>query len=99
MYTNIRDRGKETVEAYRIGKYLIAADLEQDAWNLYENEISDDVPDDIEEVTVHEAVVCDDGSVMTIKEIINKELDGRQEWQRMGFPCETYRPFIIKKLE
>lgn len=87
------------MEAYRIGKYIIAADLEQDAWNLYKNEISPDVPDDIENVLIHEKLVCDDGSVMTIKEIINKELDRRQEWQRMGLPCETYRPFIIKKLE
>jgi len=87
------------MEAYKIGKYIIAADLQEDAEKLFIHEIGETLPEEaIEEVSLQLEICCDDGRVMTVKEIINEELDKRQEWRRMGLPCETYRPFIVKIL-
>jgi len=87
------------MQAYRIGKYIIAADIIDDAKNMFINEINAALPNEIEEVGFDENVECDDGRIITIKEFINEELDKRQAWQRLGIPCETYRPFVIKVLD
>jgi hypothetical protein len=84
------------MKAFRLGTYIIAADLIEDAVNMYRNEISGNIPEDIEEVGVNSEIECDDGRVMTIKAFINEILDERQAWLRMGFRCELYRPFIVK---
>jgi hypothetical protein len=86
------------MQAYRIGKYIIAADFIDDAIQMFIHEIGEALPDVIEEVDFDENVECDDGRIITIKEFINEELDNRQAWQLLGIPCETYRPFIIKVL-
>jgi transcriptional accessory protein Tex/SPT6 len=86
------------MEAYKVENYIIAADLPEDAEGMFIHELGGTLPAMIEEVDIHESITRDDGRVMTIKEIINEELDNRQQWRRMGVPCETYRPFVIKKL-
>ncbi|HUS89334.1 MAG TPA: hypothetical protein VMW91_08225 [Desulfosporosinus sp.] len=87
------------MKAYKIKKYIIAADLPEDAENIFIHEIGETLPEEaIEEVSLQLEICCDDGRVMTIKEIINEELDERQEWRRLGVHCETYRPFIVKIL-
>jgi transcriptional accessory protein Tex/SPT6 len=86
------------MEAYKIENYIIAADLPEDAESMFVHELGGTLPATIEEVDINESITRDDGRVMTIKEIINEELDNRQQWRRMGIPCETYRPFVIKRL-
>ena len=88
----------KSMEAYKIKNYIIAADLPEDAQNLFVHELGGTLPVSIEEIGINEKITREDGRVMTIKEIINEELDNRQQWQRMGVPCDTYRPFVIKKL-
>lgn len=84
------------MKAFRMGSYIIAADLIEDAVNMYRHEISIDIPEDMQELGVDTEINCDDGRVMTIKAFIYEILDGRQSWLRMGVPCELYRPFIVK---
>jgi len=87
------------MKAYKIKKYIIAADLQEDAENMFMHEVGETLPGEgIEEVSLQLEICCDDGRVMTVKEIINEELDERQEWRRLGVHCETYRPFIVKIL-
>ena len=86
------------MKAYRINNYIIAADIIEEAKTFFKHEISDTLPLTIEEVNKKDEITCDDGRVITIKEIINEELNRRQDWLRMGIPCELHRPFIVKKL-
>lgn len=87
---------RRNMKAFRMGTYIIAADLIEDAINMYRNEINGNIPENIEEIVVDSEIECDDGRIMTIKAFINEILDERQAWLRMGFRCELYRPFIIK---
>lgn len=86
------------MKAYRINNYIIATDILEDAKDFFTHEIGDTLPPTIEEVNKKDEITCDDGRALTIKEIINEELDRRQDWLRMGIPCEMHIPFIVKKL-
>lgn len=88
----------ESMEAYKIENYIIAADLPEDAEGMFVHELGGTLPVTKEKIDINESITRDDGRVMTIKEIINEELDNRQQWRRLGVPCETYRPFVIKRL-
>ncbi len=87
------------MKAFKIENYIIAADLIEDAMNLFKHDISGYYPEIVEEVDINDEIKSEDGCVMTIKEIINETLDERQAWCRMGIPCEVYRPFLIRKLK
>jgi len=84
------------MEAYKIENYIIAADLPEDAENMFVHDLGGTLPVTTEEIDINESITREDGRVMTIKEIINEELDDRQQWRLLGVPCETYRPFLIK---
>ena len=83
------------MKAFKIGKYIVAADLIEDVKNFLIHEMNVELQGEIEEVDLREVVACEDGRTVTIKEIINEKLDNRQTWQRLGLHCETYRPFLI----
>jgi hypothetical protein len=86
------------MQAYRIHKMVIAADIAEEACDFYRNEIGGTLPDVIEEMPYLMEVCCDDGTVKTIKARINEELDARNAWLRMGIPCDLHRPFVIGTL-
>jgi hypothetical protein len=77
---------------------VIAADTAEEACALYREEIGDTPPDVIEELPSLMEVCCDDGTVKTVKERINEEMDARNSWLIMGVPCELHRPFVIGTL-
>jgi hypothetical protein len=86
------------MQAYRIHKIVIAADIEEEACAFYREEIGGTQPDVIEELPSLMEVCCDDGTVKTVKERINEEMDARNSWLIMGIPCELHRPFLIGTL-
>ena len=88
------DNGTD-MQAYRIHKMVIAADIAEEACEFYRKEIGGTLPDVIEELPYLTDICCDDGTVKTIKARINEELDTRNAWLMMGIPCELHRPFVI----
>ncbi|MCG6533857.1 MAG: hypothetical protein L7F78_04020 [Syntrophales bacterium LBB04] len=86
------------MQAYIIHKIVIAANIAEEACAFYREEIGGTLPDVIEELPYLMEVYCDDGTVKTVKERINEELDARNSWLIMGIPCELHRPFVIGTL-
>lgn len=85
------------MKAYRISNYIIVAVVLENAKDFFKHEIGDPLPSIIEEMDPQDEISCDDGRTITIKEFINEVLDSRQQWLRMGVPCDILTPFIIKK--
>ncbi len=79
------------MKAYRMGDTIIAAWFEQDAVKLFCEETGGLPPGPIQEVDVEETLP--EGG--KIKDCINKVLDERNAWLRMGVPCELDWPFFI----
>lgn len=79
------------MKAYRMGDTIIAAWFESDAVKFFLEEIGSPPPADIEVLDVEQA--APDGK--RIKDVINKVLDERNMWLRMGVPCELDWPFFI----
>lgn len=84
------------MKAFKIEDYIIIADLIEDAMNMFKYEISGYYPEIVTELDLNDEIKCEDGRVMTVKEIINETLDERQAWLRLGIPCEVYRPFLVR---
>lgn len=87
------------METYRIGDHVIAADTEEDARLFYKDEVGLDPPPVIEVLSVSREVPTGDGKTATIRDLINKTMDERNAWLRMGVPCELHFPFIVAKLK
>jgi hypothetical protein len=87
------------MKAYKVEKYIIAADMIEDVREMFKHEIGGYYPDRIEELGLQDEIELDDGRILTVKEIINETMDERQAWRRMGIPCELYRPFLIKEVK
>jgi hypothetical protein len=87
------------MQAYRIHNIVIAADIPDEARDCFLEEIGGPMPDDIVEVQYLTEICCTDGTVKTIKERIHEELDARNDWLRMGVPCELHRPFVLGTLK
>jgi hypothetical protein len=87
------------MEAYRIGDHVIAADTEEDARLFYKHEVGKDPPPVIEELGVSLEVPAGEGNTSTIRDLINKTMDERSAWLRMGVPCDLHYPFIVSKLK
>jgi hypothetical protein len=85
--------------AYRINHMIIAADIPDEARDCFLEEIGGPLPDDIVEVHYLTEIFCTDGTVKTIKERINEELDARNAWLMMGIPCELHQPFVVGTLK
>ncbi len=91
------------MQAYRIHKLIIVADIKEEACDFYRQEIGGlpdviDIVDMIEELPSSMEVCCDDGTVKTIKTRINEEMDARNAWLNMGVPCDLHWPFVIGTL-
>ena len=87
------------MEAYKIGDHVIAADTEEDARHFYKDEVGKDPPAVIEELNVSLEVPAGEGKTATIRDLINKIMDERNDWLRMGVPCDLHYPFIVAKLK
>jgi hypothetical protein len=85
------------MKAYRIGSYIIAADGLEEAQAFFLDEIGEPVPALIEEMEWLAEIRCEDGSSATIKSLVNRTLDERSAWLRMGIPCDLCHPFILSK--
>lgn len=86
------------MKAFKINNMVIAADIEEEACEFYRREIDGATPGTIEELLPSMELYCEDGTVKTIRDRINEELDARNEWLRMGIPCDLYFPFVIGTL-
>ncbi len=86
------------MEAYRIGNHIIAADTEEDARKFYREEVGKEPPAVIEELNISLEVPAGEGETATIRDLMNKIMDERCAWLRMGVPCDLHWPFIIIKL-
>jgi hypothetical protein len=86
------------MQAYRIQNIVIAADIPEEAQDFYHEEIGGGLTDKAEEVPCTMEVSCTDGTIKTVKERINEEMDARNAWLMMGVPCELHWPFVIGTL-
>jgi hypothetical protein len=86
------------MEAFRIGDHVIAADTEEDARLFYKHEVGKDPPPGVEELSVSFEVPAGEGTTASIRDIMNKVLDERNSWLRMGVPCDLHYPFIVARL-
>ena len=87
------------MQAYRINNAVIAADIPEEARDCFLEEIGGPLPAAIIEVHYLTEIFCMDGTVKTVKERINEELDARNAWLRMGIPCELHHPFVVGTLK
>lgn len=87
------------MEAYRIGDHVIAADTEEEARFFYKDEVGKEPPPVIEELSVSLEVPAGEGKTATIRDLINRIMDERSAWLRMGVPCDLHFPFIVSKLK
>ena len=87
------------MEAYRIGDHVIAADTEEDARLFYKHEVGKEPPAVTEVLSVSLEVPAGEGKMATIRDLINKTMDERNAWLRLGVPCELHYPFIVAKLK
>lgn len=85
------------MKAYRIGSCVIAADCLEDATLFFLDEIGEPVPPLIEEMEWLAEISCADGTRATVKALVNRTLDERSSWLRMGIPCELHFPFFLAK--
>jgi len=86
------------MEAFRIGDHVIAADSEEDARHFYQEEVGKVPPAVIEQLSISFEVPAGDGKTAAIRDLMNKIMDERCAWLRMGVPCELHVPFIVAKL-
>jgi len=86
------------MNAYKINKYIICADVLDEAKAFFRGEVGEPIPDHIEEMSWDFVVPCESGGNSTVRDIVNRILDERNDWLRMGIPCDLHVPFIIAKL-
>ena len=86
------------MNAYKMNKHIIGADVLDEAKEFFRGEIGEPLPDHIEEMGWEYVVPCESGENKTIRDIINRVMDERNDWLRMGVPCALHGPFIIVKL-
>jgi hypothetical protein len=87
------------MEAFKIGNHIIAADTEEDARLFYREEVGEAPPAVIEQLSVSLEVPAGEGKTAAIRDLMNKIIDERCAWLRMGVPCEVHLPFIISQLK
>lgn len=90
--------GERAMEAYRIGDHIVAADTEEDARHFYREEVGKEAPAEIEELSVSFEVPVGEGKTANLRDLMNKIIDERCAWLRLGVPCELHYPFVITKL-
>jgi hypothetical protein len=86
------------MNAYKINQYIICADVPDEAKAFFRDEVGETIPAHIEEMSWDCVVPCESGGNSTIRDIINRVLDERNDWLRMSIPCDLHYPFIVAKL-
>jgi hypothetical protein len=86
------------MKAFKMDRYIICADWLDEAKNFFLHEIGGPLLGEIEEMDWDCEVCCETGETSTIRNIINRVLDERNAWLRMGVPCDLNWPFIVVKL-
>jgi hypothetical protein len=86
------------MNAYKIDKYIICADVPDEAKNFFLYEVGEPLSADVEMMEWDCVVPCENGENKTIRDIINRVLDERNDWLRMGIPCDLHCPFVIAQL-
>jgi len=86
------------MQCYRINHCIVAADLVEEAELFFCEEVGEPI-ESIVEVSVYTEVSRDDGTVTTVRDLMNEELDRRNEWLRLGVPCELHWPFVVVKIK
>jgi len=86
------------MQCYRINQCIVAADIVEEAEQFFCEEVGEPI-ESIVEVSVYTEVSCDDGTVTTVRDLMNEELDRRNEWLRLGVPCELHWPFVVVKIK
>lgn len=86
------------MNAYKINKYIICADVLDEAKDFFRAEVGEPLPAHIEKMEWECLVLCESGENRTIRDIITCVLDERNAWLLMGIPCDLHYPFIIAKL-
>lgn len=79
------------MKAFRMGDSIVAAWFENDAVKFFCEQTGGPPSGPIEELNVEET--APEGG--RIKDVINKVLDERNMWLRMGVPCELDWPFFV----
>jgi alkanesulfonate monooxygenase SsuD/methylene tetrahydromethanopterin reductase-like flavin-dependent oxidoreductase (luciferase family) len=86
------------MDVFKICDHVIAADTEEDARSFYQEEVGKVPPAVVEELSISLEVPAGEGNIATIRDLVNKIMDERNAWLRMGVPCELHYPFIVAKL-
>jgi hypothetical protein len=86
------------MKAFRMNRYIIAADTVEDAIQCFIENVAEPLPSNIEDIDWSTEVCCEDGLTATVRDLINRTMDERNAWLRMGVPCELHWPFIAAKL-
>ncbi len=86
------------MKAFKFDRYIIAAEVIEEAVRFFRQEVGGPFPQSIEEVDWLAEVSGEGGEGGIVRDLVNKELDERNAWLRMGIPCDLYWPFIIAKL-
>ncbi|HRR42704.1 MAG TPA: hypothetical protein P5244_15845 [Syntrophales bacterium] len=87
------------MKAFRMNKYIICAELLEEAKEFFVREIGEALPADIDELSWDCEVCSASGETRTLRDIINGVMDERSAWLRMGIPCDLLWPFIAAKTE
>lgn len=87
------------MRAYQVDHTVIVADIPEEAREFFIREIAGRIPGVVEELHSSHEILCGDGIVRTVKTIINDEMERRNEWLRLGVPCELHWPFVVEKKE
>lgn len=86
------------MEAFRIGNLIIAADTLKEACLFYSEETGEESPTHGESISVYTEITLKNGEKLLITDVINRVMDERNAWLRMGIPCDLHYPFVITKL-
>jgi len=87
------------MRAYQVDHCVIVADIPEEAREFFIREIAGRIPRVVEELASSHEIRCGDGMVRTVKTIINDEMERRNEWLRLGVPCELHWPFPVEVKE
>jgi len=85
------------MRAYQVDHCVIVADVPEEAREFFIREIAGSPPRVLEELAYSHEILCGDGVVRTVKTVINDEMERRNEWLRLGVPCELHWPFLAEE--
>ncbi len=85
------------MQIYKMDRHIVAAETEDEARRFYLEEFGATAAS-VEELSVSTLFPAGDGTQAAGKDLVNKVMDERSAWLKMGIPCDKYYPFVIAKL-